>query len=269
MTRGIGAIAALRDLLPDAVISALAAATHAGDAAVLLGIAVAVYLFRDRRAGAFVLAAVVGGFGLIAGSKALFALPRPPAALWLGAADGYGFPSGHALGSTVGWGAMAIAADAWMRRRRFAAAAAVAGVVSLSRVAIGVHYAVDVLAGVGIGLAYLALLAWWTRGDPDRAFGVALAATIVGVLAGGASGTALVLLGAAVGGLAVWTEFDPPARPWGVRDAVPAAAVGVVVGGVLFVGAETAVAPPVGFVLGIVGAGTAIGAPTAVERLAG
>ena len=73
-------------------------------------------------------------------------------------ADGYGFPSGHATAATAVYGGVAAVLPAGTGRLRYAAAGSVVAVVALSRIAIGVHYLVGVVAGVLLGLTVLALL---------------------------------------------------------------------------------------------------------------
>ena len=84
--------------------------------------------------------------------KAAFALPRPPVDLWLVSEDGFGFPSGHALVTTAVTGSF----TALGRRPDRRIAVGVATVFSLgiaaTRLLLGVHYLIDVLAGIGIGL---------------------------------------------------------------------------------------------------------------------
>ncbi len=77
-------------------------------------------------------------------------------------APGYSFPSGHTLTSTATYGLMAIVA--WRSRLSLHARrlAVVAGVVipllvGLSRIALGVHWPTDVLAGWLMGTAFVAL----------------------------------------------------------------------------------------------------------------
>lgn len=67
-----------------------------------------------------------------------------------------GFPSDHATAS------FAIATAILLRNRRWGAVAIVlATVLAVTRVAIGVHYPTDVLAGAALGAA-AALALWWT-----------------------------------------------------------------------------------------------------------
>lgn len=79
---------------------------------------------------------------------------HPGAHLFVHHAADAGFPSDHATA------AFAIAMAVWLRLRLPGAAALVlATVLGLARVAIGVHYPGDVLAGAGIGIA-CALVLW-------------------------------------------------------------------------------------------------------------
>lgn len=229
-TRGVGAIEGLRAVLPRWAVEAFAAATHLGDTAVLVALATLVYLAYDRQAGAFVLGALLAAFGVIVALKALFAAPRPPAELQVVAESGFGFPSGHALDSTVAWGAMAVAMDRlWDARRRFAVAGVVVAAVALSRVVIGVHYLVDVVVGVAVGLVVLGVAARWLREEPLQLFGLGAGLAVVAVAVSGASVDAVALLGATVGGVGAWQVAEPEDRPFGRRGPLAAGGVGVVV----------------------------------------
>jgi undecaprenyl-diphosphatase len=99
--------------------------------------------------------------------KDVVARPRPTMDP-LVTAQGYSFPSGHSLNSTVTYGLLALVA--WRTRLRLAVrrAAAVVGVVvpvlvGLSRIALGVHWPTDVLAGWLAGVAFVALAATLIR----------------------------------------------------------------------------------------------------------
>jgi hypothetical protein len=69
----------------------------------------------------------------------------------------YGIPSGHAQNATVLWGGIALGA-----RRTWVTLAVIAYVLltAISRMALGVHFPQDVIAGALIGLIWLGLYAW-------------------------------------------------------------------------------------------------------------
>lgn len=73
--------------------------------------------------------------------------------LFSGHAADPGFPSDHATG------AFAVAMAIWLRNRRWGTVALIAAaVLSVGRVAIGVHYPSDVLAGAALGCAAALIL---------------------------------------------------------------------------------------------------------------
>jgi undecaprenyl-diphosphatase len=79
---------------------------------------------------------------------------HPSAHLFVSHAADAGFPSDHATA------AFAIAMALWLRHRVLGGIAlALATLLALARVAIGVHYPADVLAGAAIGMA-AALTLW-------------------------------------------------------------------------------------------------------------
>ena len=89
------------------------------------------------------------------------ARPRPDDPLVQ--AYGYSFPSGHAFNSTVSYGLLAIIAwrsDLPLAARRLIVAAAIilVALIGCSRIALGVHYPTDVVAGWLGGLALLGLV---------------------------------------------------------------------------------------------------------------
>lgn len=300
MARGLGAIGAVQSL-PDAVVGLFALITQLGDAWFVFGVLSALYWFDgrfpglagaiDRRRAAFLLALVLGGLGLTSATKAFFGLPRPPGAgvpprgtLYdalpplvrpiyenFSTADGYGFPSGHAVRSTLAWGGLALTLDAGTPGRRYAAAGLAVAVVSVSRVVLGVHYAVDVLVGVVVGLVYLGV-AWRLVGpaNPTRAFSLALALALVGVLIGGFERDPLAVLGAAVGAWLTWRGLGgalldvAPTR----RAGAVAAVIGLpVLGGLFVVAAALDTHPAVTLLATAVALGGVLGLPLGVERL--
>jgi undecaprenyl-diphosphatase len=107
-------------------------------------------------------AAVPGGMLLNVAMKHVFARARPhfdEPVITLGTTS---FPSGHAAGTTVFWGFLCVAAwalDAPPAAKRVLLVLAPLMVVAtcFSRVYLGAHYFSDVIAGVGEGVAWVAL----------------------------------------------------------------------------------------------------------------
>jgi len=140
------------------------ACTFAGGVILVpIGIALVLTALLVRRFRlAIILAAILIGAALFTEVvKEVVARPRPPGealAPWLG----YSFPSGHTLNSTVTYGLLAVVA--WRSRLPLLARRGLVAVgvtlpllVGLSRIALGVHYPSDVLAGWLGGIAFVAL----------------------------------------------------------------------------------------------------------------
>jgi undecaprenyl-diphosphatase len=131
---------------------------------VVTGVLGFLLLEKRRWQALYVLVATAGGGLLSDGLKVLFERPRPaPFHLPVGISS-WSFPSGHALSSAVVYLTLGSLVAANLGRRRakiyvLVLALAIAGVVGLSRVALGVHYPTDVLAGWLAGLAW-ALACW-------------------------------------------------------------------------------------------------------------
>jgi len=174
----------------------------------------------DRERSATVVALLFGAVALLVTLKPVFGLPRPPGAgvppradlvptaleglyAWLSTGDGYGFPSGHSMGSTIVFGGLAWAVRVGTFRRRVAVAAGLAALVSVSRLVLGLHYLVDVVAGAAIGLVYLAV-ALRVLGTPRRAFALATTVVCLGLLAVAPNGELVAATGLCVGGTAAW-----------------------------------------------------------------
>jgi hypothetical protein len=121
------------------------------------------------------------------------------------------------------WGGLALVLDRWTRRTRLGIASGVVLLVSFSRLALGVHYAVDVLVGIGFGVLVLGVLHWATdQGtDPGRLLLFTAGIGILG-LPLGVSFDSVAAVGGAVGGWLVWWRIAgaTPAHPTRRREVV-------------------------------------------------
>lgn len=262
--RGGGVIDAVQQGLPEGFSTVWVLVTQLGDVWFVVGMVTVVYWFHDRRVGAFAIGTVLGALALTVGLKVWFALPRPPEVVQVIHAGGYGFPSGHAIAATVTWGVLAMTTEVWTRRRRFVVAGVVVGAVSLSRIGLGVHYAVDVLAGILVGVVYLGAVLWVSGRDPLVAGGLAAGIAVVSVAIGGGR-DAVVLLGGAIGLLAAWRAGDVPEGAWGRTELLPAGVAGGVLGGLVYVGLTYSVALPIVLIISATSVAGVVGLPSLVE----
>lgn len=128
---------------------------------VLDAIVCAVLALKKRWRWILYLAVTTGLGGLLnLQLKAYFARARPELAEALRSAHGYSFPSGHAMGSTVTFGALAYLAlrvlPRWEQRSAaIAFAATMILAISASRIYLGVHWISDVGAGIAAGLIWV------------------------------------------------------------------------------------------------------------------
>ncbi|ELY56689.1 phosphatase PAP2 family protein [Natronolimnohabitans innermongolicus] len=194
---------AIRDALPEAAITAFEYVTHLGDGATLIVFATLLYWFgaesrREQRA--LVIAIGLGALAISAGMKGIFLRPRPELA---GGYGGYSFPSAHALGGAAFYGALAVVADTGTRRQRYVAAGTVIALIAVSRVVIGVHYVGDVVVGVAIGLAFVALVVRGDDSEPGTIFGLAGVIAVLAFALGSREFTTMTI-GAAVGATLAW-----------------------------------------------------------------
>ncbi|MCF6521736.1 phosphatase PAP2 family protein [Streptomyces sp. JJ36] len=139
----------------------------------LLSVGVLWLLIRGQwRTAGYVAVTALGALALTGVVKELVGRLRPVVAEPLSDPAGLSFPSGHALGSVVAYGVLLLVfAPVTGRRARPWFAAAVAAVVLLvgfTRLALGVHYVSDVLAGWLLGLVWLALTAVVFRRWPPQ-----------------------------------------------------------------------------------------------------
>jgi membrane-associated phospholipid phosphatase len=131
---------------------------------ILRGIAVvlAVVLWRTKSRRLAVWLLVTMGIGGLLGLvlKLIVERARPVIDEPLAIAQGYSFPSGHALNSVLFWAAMLVLAYTFLTRPWrvlcWLSALAFVIVTAFDRIALGVHYVSDVVAGWTVGLATVA-----------------------------------------------------------------------------------------------------------------
>jgi membrane-associated phospholipid phosphatase len=184
MSRGIGEIEAAQRFVPETLIPLVELITRVGDTSTLVVVTVVAALVLDRDRGLHLLGVVIGGFALLAGLKAVFGLPRPAAELHLIDTATTGFPSGHALAPTVVYGGLALLLRIGTQRARFVVLGVLIVTISLSRIVLGVHYLVDIAAGIAIGLGYLWGIKRYARRRPRRTLAVATFLGAVALVAG-------------------------------------------------------------------------------------
>ncbi len=149
------------------VVTVLEAVSRLGGRPVLfwlVTVAVVLLLVRRRtRLAVYVVVAGIGALLLDPSVKALVGRLRPVVDVPVAAAPGNSFPSGHALGSMVAYGALLLVFLPAVRRRRRPLAIALVALVVLAigatRVLLGVHFVSDVLAGWLLGAAWLGVTA--------------------------------------------------------------------------------------------------------------
>jgi undecaprenyl-diphosphatase len=150
-----------------AVTNLLGVLTQAGgvpaNITLAIGIGVALVLRGQRRlAVAAMLTALAGGL-LLLSLKDVFGRPRPPdPANWVTERN-ESFPSGHSMGSVIGYGLLAYLLLLPLVQRRQARAAIIVGLavllllIGFSRIYLRAHYFSDVVAGFAVGTVCLAL----------------------------------------------------------------------------------------------------------------
>ncbi len=106
------------------------------------------------------LIAIGGGQVLNLLLKSFFARPRPTFAAPLVIEQFYSFPSGHAMMSFIAYGMLAYILFVMIRNNYariivILAALVIIGLIGISRIALGVHYFSDVIAGYAVGSLWI------------------------------------------------------------------------------------------------------------------
>jgi membrane-associated phospholipid phosphatase len=135
-----------------------------GETPFAVAIVLLVAVAGARRDAVFVAVAALAG-AVNVETKLIIASPRPTASLVtiVEVASGNGFPSGHAFGATLFYGAIWIVLPAVVsqpiacRMMRIAAVVVALG-ICWSRIRLGAHWPSDVLGGILWGLALLSVL---------------------------------------------------------------------------------------------------------------
>jgi undecaprenyl-diphosphatase len=165
-----GAAARLNSLVANhaAVVSIVKAVTWLGSGGVLwalIGMAVVVLAIRRRwRLAIYLLVTGAGELTLDPVLKALVGRLRPVVAHPIAYGKGDSFPSGHALGSIVCYGALFLvflpAARGRWRRVFIAVIVTLIAAIGISRLLLGVHYLSDVLGAWALGITWLGITAF-------------------------------------------------------------------------------------------------------------
>ena len=165
-----GAAAWLNSLVAGhaAVVSVVKAVTWLGSSGVLwtlIGMAVVVLVIRRRwRLAIYLLVTGAGALTLDPVLKALVGRLRPVVAHPVAYGNGDSFPSGHALGSIVCYGALFLvflpATRGTWRRVFIAVIVTLIAVIGVGRLLLGVHYLSDVLGAWALGITWLGVTAF-------------------------------------------------------------------------------------------------------------
>jgi undecaprenyl-diphosphatase len=139
---------------------------------------VTLFIRRQPRLAVFLIIAGVGALILDPSLKALVGRLRPVVAVPVAHAPGNSFPSGHALGSFIVYGALLLvflpAVRARWRPYVIGLVATLVVLIGLTRISLGVHFVSDVIAGWLLGAAWLGVTLYafrlWQRevGRPTR-----------------------------------------------------------------------------------------------------
>ena len=151
-----------------AVVDVVKAVTWLGSGGVLwtlIGAAVVVLAIRRRwRLATYLLVTGTGELVLDPVLKALVGRLRPVVAHPIAYGNGNSFPSGHALGSIVCYGALFLvflpAVRGTWRRVFTAVIVTLIAAIGISRLLLGVHYISDVLGGWALGITWLGVTAF-------------------------------------------------------------------------------------------------------------
>lgn len=186
--RGVGVTAIGTEAIPESVVPVLVFLTGLGDPAFLVALVILLYVFGPRydllgrRAAATVVAITLFALSATTFLKYGFGMPRPPPDVMLIPEDGAGFPSGHATAAAATYVGLAAFLDRPSRSTRYRVAGVLVVLVALTRVLLGVHYLVDVVAGVIVGVLAVVAVRWVSKDGLTKAFAMAFPLAVAGTL---------------------------------------------------------------------------------------
>lgn len=225
MSRGIGEFQPIQESVPEWFAVLIGLITQLGDGWFLIALLTILYWTRKHEQDDILLVGgtLACGIGLYRGLKYLFELPRPDRPLldpellpWVvrpvyeatAFASGYGFPSGHATMTTIVYFGLATVLTTGPRRLRFFGAGTIVALVGFSRVALGVHYLVDIVAGVFTGAVLLYLTLQFLERVPfERGsilFAVAVVLNAFYVVTSDGGTEAIIMVGVSLGLFGGW-----------------------------------------------------------------
>jgi undecaprenyl-diphosphatase len=151
-----------------ALVAAMSFVSRVGSTGVLAWlIVIATVLLAIRhqyRLAVYLVVTYVGALALDPALKAAVARLRPVVLHPVAHGGGFSFPSGHSLGSIVGYGALLLVFVPGLPRRWkrpvIAAVAVLVLAIGFSRLALGVHFLSDVLGAWALGIAWLTITAY-------------------------------------------------------------------------------------------------------------
>jgi len=225
---GVEVIVWLQSFSTPALDILFALITGLGEAHVALIVAAVVIWYLGGKTGMGFVFLLLLALGVNQGLKVALAIERPfvhhPEVRVKILYTGFSFPSGHAQLASVMWGTAALR----VKRTWFTwISVVIIGLVSLSRVYLGVHYPQDVLAGILLGLVGIFVLGpmaenlarWLTTGSlPVQLTGIMLPAAFILLVSHHEYAHALagLILGLSAGhvlsGRLVRCRFDPEPR---------------------------------------------------------
>lgn len=172
MSRSIGGVESVQDVIPDWLAPVIAFFTQLGDIWFLVLLLAVLYWKRvvPQEKVMAVGGMLAAGIGIYRSLKFIFELPRPEEPLldpelvpWIirplyeltAFSSSYGFPSGHATTSTIVYFGLAEILDVGSRRLRYLCAAGLVAFIGMTRIALGLHFLVDIVVGTALGATIL------------------------------------------------------------------------------------------------------------------